>query len=200
MEGSYIVVSNTDDWPKTIGQIIEVGDFDFVLKTEELSIGIEKIRELIKNLQIKREKTVAIIFEAEKLTVEAQNAFLKTLEEPPENTTILLCTSNEDLLLETVNSRCKYIFVEGKNYAVNPNELLEIKKSGIDKRFEMADKIATDRINALKWMDAALITCHKLLTSHKDWVEVAKAIFEAKKYLRANCNVKLTVENLFLKL
>lgn len=200
MEGSYIVVSNTNDWPKTIGQIIEVGNFDFVLKTEELSIGIEKIRELIKNLQIKRERTVAIIFEAEKLTVEAQNAFLKTLEEPPENTTILLCTSSEDLLLETVNSRCKYIYIDSEDQAINAREILEIKKSGIDKRFEMADKIASDRITALKWMNAALITCHKLLTSDKDWAEVASAIFEAKKYLRANCNVKLTVENLFLKL
>ena len=40
------------------------------------------------------------------MTKEAQNALLKTLEEPPEYAVIILVTSNENLLLNTIKSRC----------------------------------------------------------------------------------------------
>ena len=56
-------------------------------------------------------KKVFIIDEAELLDESGQNALLKTLEEPPEDTVIFLITSREDLLLETVLSRCQpYLF------------------------------------------------------------------------------------------
>lgn len=49
---------------------------------------------------------VYIIGDAEKMTVQAQNALLKTLEEPPEYAVILLLTSNVNALLPTILSRC----------------------------------------------------------------------------------------------
>lgn len=49
---------------------------------------------------------VYIVEEAEKMTVQAQNALLKTLEEPPEYVVIMLLTSNMNMLLPTVISRC----------------------------------------------------------------------------------------------
>lgn len=49
---------------------------------------------------------VYIMNEAEKMTVQAQNALLKTLEEPPEYVVILLLTSNVEALLPTILSRC----------------------------------------------------------------------------------------------
>ena len=51
-------------------------------------------------------RKVYIINEAEKMTTQAQNALLKTLEEPPEYAVILLLTSNVDTLLPTILSRC----------------------------------------------------------------------------------------------
>ncbi len=51
-------------------------------------------------------KKVFIIDEAELLDEQAQNALLKTLEEPPNNTTVILVTCRDDLLLPTVHSRC----------------------------------------------------------------------------------------------
>ncbi|GFI58264.1 DNA polymerase III subunit tau [Muribaculaceae bacterium] len=44
--------------------------------------------------------------EGEKMTVQAQNALLKTLEEPPEYTVILILTTNVESLLPTILSRC----------------------------------------------------------------------------------------------
>ncbi len=49
---------------------------------------------------------VAIVEEAERMNEDAQNALLKTLEEPPAGTTIVLCATDEDRLLPTVRSRC----------------------------------------------------------------------------------------------
>ncbi|SET23592.1 DNA polymerase III, delta prime subunit [Natronincola peptidivorans] len=77
---------------------------------EETSIKIESIRQIQKNLQMKPyegSKKVYIICDAEKMTIQAQNALLKTLEEPPEYATILLLTTNAVGLLPTITSRCQ---------------------------------------------------------------------------------------------
>ncbi len=78
---------------------------------EQKSIGINTIRELIKFSNLKpafSKKKFIIIDNAEKLTIEAQNSLLKTLEEPPEGTTIILVSSSKNLL-PTVLSRCYQI-------------------------------------------------------------------------------------------
>ena len=49
---------------------------------------------------------VAIVEHAERMNEDAQNALLKTLEEPPAGATIILCADEEDRLLPTVRSRC----------------------------------------------------------------------------------------------
>ena len=58
---------------------------------------------------IKGTKKVFIIDEAELLDETGQNALLKTLEEPPSGTTIILVTSRDDLLLPTIHSRCNSV-------------------------------------------------------------------------------------------
>lgn len=74
------------------------------------SIGIEDIRsQLIDDVAIKpycSSYKIYIISEAEKLTLQAQNALLKTIEEPPVYAVILLLTNNMDALLPTITSRC----------------------------------------------------------------------------------------------
>lgn len=49
---------------------------------------------------------IYIVDEAEKLSVQAQNALLKTIEEPPGYAVILLLTANAGMLLQTIRSRC----------------------------------------------------------------------------------------------
>ena len=49
---------------------------------------------------------IYIVDETEKMTVQAQNALLKTIEEPPEYIVMLLLTTNADLFLPTIRSRC----------------------------------------------------------------------------------------------
>lgn len=77
---------------------------------EKASIGVDDIRIQVNNdIQIKpysSQYKIYIIDEAEKLTEQAQNALLKTIEEPPSYGIILLLTNNLNSLLQTILSRC----------------------------------------------------------------------------------------------
>ena len=83
---------------------------DFVIiKPDGNSIKISQIRDMQDNVYKKpivSNKKVFIIYDSDKMTEEAQNSLLKTLEEPPEYITIILITSNENKLLNTIRSRC----------------------------------------------------------------------------------------------
>lgn len=74
------------------------------------SIGVDDIRSQINgDIAIKPYSSrykIYIMNEAEKMTVQAQNALLKTLEEPPAYAVILLLTTNVNSLLQTILSRC----------------------------------------------------------------------------------------------
>lgn len=74
------------------------------------SISVDEIREqLVNDVQIKPYSSrykIYIIPEAEKMTVQAQNALLKTIEEPPAYAIILFLTTNASSLLQTILSRC----------------------------------------------------------------------------------------------
>src|SRR5437868_3157055 len=68
-------------------------------------IVVDQVRDLEKALQMKASgtgKKLGIIFDADRLQPQASNAFLKTLEEPPENSLLLLLTSMPEALLDTV--------------------------------------------------------------------------------------------------
>lgn len=70
---------------------------------------IEQVRELEQKIRMRSMlggKKFAIILDADRLMPQAANAFLKTLEEPPPETHILLLTSQPSQLLETILSRC----------------------------------------------------------------------------------------------
>ncbi|MFP6901312.1 MAG: DNA polymerase III subunit gamma/tau [Opitutales bacterium] len=73
-------------------------------------ITVEQARELkrsINHTPSQGPRKVAIIHEADRMKKEAANALLKTLEEPPGNTTIFLVTTRPNALLDTIRSRCQ---------------------------------------------------------------------------------------------
>lgn len=79
-----------------------------LLETANASIGVDEIRKIQGDINIRplySSRKVYIIVDAEKMTVQAQNCLLKTLEEPPGYTVIILTTSNYDALVSTIRSR-----------------------------------------------------------------------------------------------
>ena len=82
-------------------------------------LGIDPIRDAVADSQIKpfnSPKKVYIIDEGELMNAEAQNAFLKTLEEPPEYAVFIIVTDNAASLLPTVLSRSTLIYFQPVNY------------------------------------------------------------------------------------
>jgi len=81
---------------------------------DKKSIGIDQVRELCEQLSLtsmRRGYRVAVIAPAEKMTHAAQNALLKTLEEPFPRTVLVLVTARPSVLLATLRSRCQRIEV-----------------------------------------------------------------------------------------
>jgi len=74
----------------------------------KLSIDqMRRVRSQLAMRAVRGNKKVGLIDQAELLTPDAQNALLKTLEEPPGQTTLVLVSTNPDALLTTIRSRCQ---------------------------------------------------------------------------------------------
>jgi len=90
-------------------------------------IVIDQIRELIGSIQLKpteAEYKVAVIVEADRLKMEAANAFLKTLEEPPPKSILILLTTDPERILETILSRCLRLTFGGDGgVRIDPSKL-----------------------------------------------------------------------------
>lgn len=94
-------------------------------------------------------KKVYIINDSQKMTKEAQNCLLKTLEEPPEFITIILICSNESLLLNTIKSRCTKItfqpiennelkkYLEKNNFSNITDNMLKTINGSISKAYDL---------------------------------------------------------------
>ena len=85
-------------------------DLLFVGHEKQASIGVDDIRKQIHDTIMIRPysggRKIYIVDEAEKMTVQAQNALLKVVEEPPSYGVMLLLATNEDSILPTILSRC----------------------------------------------------------------------------------------------
>ena len=83
------------------------------------TIGIGQIQQMQEQISIKPngDRYVVIIEEGDLMTDEAQNCLLKTLEEPPGETVLLLLTDNSQRLLPTIRSRCIRYRIEGRKTA-----------------------------------------------------------------------------------
>lgn len=115
-------------------QIISRNHPDCIYVTHEKpgSIGVEDIRRQVNDTIFIRPYSagykVYVIDEAEKMTVQAQNALLKTIEEPPSYAVILLLTVNQEVFLPTILSRCIQLTLKPLKDSVIKDYLMETMK------------------------------------------------------------------------
>ena len=79
-------------------------------RCKKSSFGVDDVREIVEEINKKPfegDKKVIIICDGNKLTVQAQNALLKTIEEPPKGVFIILLCESLELILDTIKSRCQ---------------------------------------------------------------------------------------------
>ncbi len=186
---------------------------DLILIEGTNSISIDQIRELGRKVSLKPyllPAKVVVIFEAEKLTLPAQNAFLKTLEEPPENTIFILSTTRADSLLPTIVSRCQIITLpETEEISLTKDEEMEfqgiltsILKSRIGERLLTATKYSKDKNQALRFLQALLVTSRQIMLQkpENNIINSIRNIQKAILMLEANTNPPLVMGNLLLSL
>ncbi len=167
------------------------------------AIGIEKSREIVKFAQKKPMggvQKLVVVYDAHKMTDEAQNALLKTLEEHAEFLDIVLVAKNENGLLDTVLSRCKKIELKGsdeKKSKKKQKSVEELKSLQIGERLGFAQKIAK-------------MEKEEIVTLLEEWaIEEEKAGFYENADILLKCaddfdqlslNARLALEVCFLKI
>ena len=156
------------------------------IKAIDNKIGIDQIKGINKFIELKvpvdkEINRIILIHNSDKMTIEAQNAFLKNLEEPPQRTLFILSTNNLNSLLSTIKSRCIKIRIikpsedeiinhytelgyklEDIKKAINVSnslpkllyKILTNKNSNIDEQISIAKVIlSNDQFNRLKMVD-----------------------------------------------
>lgn len=155
-------------------------------------ITVNEIHALEKKLRVScgsEETKIAIVAEADRMGVESSNAFLKTLEEPPAKSLILLLTSRSELLLDTILSRCIQIELIGGR-PLEPSEtdpearLLEgVGKALVAERATVRDALLAARLTqeVLAERKAKIETFHQ--TAFKQEEKRLKNATDAGAYL-----------------
>lgn len=197
---SLLMVGQID--PQLIFNELKILAGDSFLLDEE-DIKIEKVRELIRWISLKplrSQEKVAIILGAERLTHQAANALLKTLEEPPSYAQIILVTTEEQAILPTILSRLQKIRMPIGLIDKVPEDYLEIsqiRQMPYFERFKWAAKAAESKdleLILVLWQEKL----RQELLMGNNVIEILEKISEARGLLRTNISVKLLLENLTL--
>ncbi len=213
---AYIIVGNPEDCLTQRLKLCEawhVSRYDVVtLDTQEPSIGIALVRQFHSQLILSPYNSpllVGVIGNAERLTIEAQNALLKLLEEPPPKVKLLLETALPLALLPTILSRCQVMILSRspgvpKNEQENTANVIfdEIQSLSPGKRLAYADKLLTTKDGVGLWITDAIKSAEALLM-HQPTLKITQSIrhcLAAKRHIAANVNPKLVLDMLLLNI
>ncbi len=213
-EKTIVDIVNKEE-AKTFEKIkdIEAKPDIFVIKLneKEKSIGISQTREGVRFLREKPfsyKKKFLVILDSEKMTTQAQNSLLKTLEEPPVYSLIILSSRTQNSLLGTIVSRCRLMSLkedENKEDIENDISYKKILKMTLGERLDMCSEISKeekeDVINILEeWVEEGR---EILLKDPKNSINAInlKRVMEIRNDLEnTNVNVRLSLEALVLSL
>lgn len=197
-----------------------IDHFDISLLESEKAIGIESVRNFQEKIFLKplKSKIKAVILKIDQgITLEAQNALLKILEEPPEDTTIVLSIANEDLLLPTILSRCKTISLDEKQIELSKEEitqylniLVSLLSSGAGERLKFAQDYGRTKEEALFFLEKMIMAIRKKMIEDQvgkksdlitQYPNLLISFQPAHKTISTtNVNPRYVLENLFLNL
>ena len=187
----------------------------YFIESDGMSVKDEQILKLQADLKKKPngDRHLAIIKDADTMTVRAQNRLLKTLEEPFAGTVIILLSENRENLLETIRSRCVLFRLEDAKENTKGKEIAELIFQELfeEKRFfeikqTLSSKVKT-REDALALLDGLERIYEKLLTwedprrkiySKEEVFKAIESIEAARRDLHAKVNYQYALKNLIL--
>ncbi|MFC1789998.1 hypothetical protein ACFLZP_00775 [Patescibacteria group bacterium] len=195
-----------------------VNNPDFIY-LEDHSIKIAQIRNLKKNLSLKPfSAKIKIVFinHAETTTLPAQQALLKTIEEPPGDCLLILATQYPEQILPTIHSRCQIINLPAPNLGIDFKASQQLFKTicslslgerlnYVKKEIKTAEQAAQITLDQLAWWRQILLeTVQNNKTRFALTWSVEKIIFLTKKahdaytMIQSNVNFRLVLGDLFL--
>lgn len=177
-------------------------DVSVIFPQTKNSIGIDEIRNLKKHIfqkPIKNPFKLVIIANAHTLTLEAQNALLKIIEEPPQMAIMILESPHKARLLPTILSRVTIMQAASQQ---NRNSITSIMDEQEEKLLTSVSNIE----NPIAWLDEQIIELTNRLLRGKARTKIKKTthalnlLKEAKQMIEANVNAKFVLINLVLQL
>lgn len=195
------LICTTDEllYQSKIDEIIQSNSaikYDFNLQK------IEDVRELNDFTKLSlRQKTAIVLKNINQASIEAQNALLKTIEEPQENLIFILTTTNLEQVVPTITSRAEVIELQSDSYDATKDT--QFTKEFLDK--STAERLITTskikkREDAIEFMEKLILGSHSLMLKSEVnalFVESALATFER---LKQNGNVQIQLTNFVLQL
>ena len=147
-------------------------------------ISIDQIRDLLQTVNLKPTLggyKIGIITAADRLNQQAANAFLKTLEEPPERTVFILLTTDISRILETILSRClrlNFAGDHGVKLSADETQWLNdfasqaaIEKPNLFRRYRLLDSVLIRLTSLKEQVDDTLTQASPLARSESKEVE-----------------------------
>lgn len=199
---------------KNVSKGLKVSPVNLFEINPQISLTIAEARKITQIVTLKPYgggDRLIIINGVEKATLEASNALLKILEEPPISNFIILVTDNINKLLPTIVSRCQIISDNKANEKMKENKdtkeiLRQILASSPGKRILLSQKVANTREEAIQLLSDFIITLEGLLHSRDEQLglsasqiaDLLKKISTAKNYLERYINFRATLDILFL--
>ena len=214
---SFIIISKDQakakEYANKMVNDLGISKFDVYDLETEKSVGIADIRNLANQVYLKPlkgDKKIVFLNAFLGITIDAQNAFLKMLEEPPLSTTIVILAS-ENFFLPTVLSRCKLIQLD-KGIVLSKEEkdkyldvLENLKSAKIGDKLKLAQDLSKDKEEAKQFLEKLIVVARfKMINDNKSRGEYKKIIDVLNKYYKeikqSNVNLRLGLENLFLEI
>jgi len=179
------------------------------ITTNKSSLTIKQIQELNDPLAVApRLPRVVWIEEANLLTTPAQNALLKMLEEPPENTDFYLTCDSASSLLPTIRSRCSLVHTKSQSETLDSSILAEIKQiMGMNPGDRLTAIVKRDRSESLAWISQIELSLRDKLKgegiSGKNaalLAKIARLAQDLHLQLSGNCSIGLATQVFYLSL
>lgn len=197
--------SNIDDQISKICDVlknnINCNNPDILVINQATGWTIELIRQtrhFLSQKPFSHSNKIIIIYQAENLNPESQNALLKTLEEPGLNNYIVLSTSKPSKLLPTIISRCQIIKLKNTIQTTN-NKPINILHH-IQKDLLNSEALSKDKTQVLPYLEDQLKIHQKLLISNPkpETSNLIQRIIKSVQMIEANVDPKSALDFLFL--
>jgi DNA polymerase-3 subunit delta' len=213
MRTTLLIGSDSITIEKEVTEILKkhtISPFDVTTVQKEKAIGIEDIRIIQKNIflsPLKGKQKAVVIHQADTMTPQAQNALLKTLEEPPIDTLIILLGKTKEAFLPTVLSRCFIKEIIQKEKAPGNSEdfsfLLNMSSISLAEKLRLAQTNGKTKEQALIWVNNAILSLRENLikTPHPHIAFLLEKLAAAEKLLQSsNAQPRIVLEHCFLQM